>query len=123
MLIIEDSRSAQQQVAHHFEKLGFVVVARETGEEALDWLRGEETVALVICDLGLPGIGGSRVIEALRLEDATAKVPIIVCSGRVSLEDRARALEAGADVFVEKPFSMRTLEAEVRRCLPDWRPT
>jgi DNA-binding response OmpR family regulator len=120
MLLIEDDQTAQKLVARHFEKLGLLVVARDTGEGALDWLKKGEVVDVVICDLGLPGISGAAVVEALRAGDATAKVPIIVCSGRTSMQDHALALEAGADVFFEKPHRMKAIEEEVRRLLPEW---
>ena len=99
MLLIEDDQAAQKLVMKHFEKLGVIVVAGDTGEAALEWLKTAGIVDVVICDLGLPGMSGSHVVEVLRAEDATAKVPIIVCSGRTSLQDHALALEAGADVF------------------------
>ena len=84
MLLIEDDQTAQKLVAKHFEKLGVVVIARDSGEAALDWLKSGEGVDVVICDLGLPGISGVSVVESMRAEEATARVPIIVCSGRTS---------------------------------------
>ncbi|MDP2343080.1 MAG: response regulator [Deltaproteobacteria bacterium] len=120
MLLIEDDQTAQKLVAKHFEKLGLLVVTRDTGESALEWLKAGEPVDVVICDLGLPGISGAAVVEALRADEATAKVPIIVCSGRTSMQDHALALEAGADVFFEKPHRMKAIEEEVRRLLPEW---
>lgn len=122
MLLIEDDHTAQKLVSKHFEKAGMVVVTRDTGEAALEWLKKGEAVDVVICDLGLPGMSGARVVEALRAEDATAKVPILVCSGRTSMQDHALALEAGADAYFEKPHRMKAIEEEVRRLLPSWTP-
>ena len=123
MLLIEDDHGSQKMVARHFEKLGFLVVSRDSGEGALEWIKGGDVVDIVICDLGLPGMSGARVVEALRTEEATAKVPIIVCSGRTSMQDHAIALEAGADAYFEKPHRLKAIEEEVRRLLPAWAST
>jgi two-component system, OmpR family, phosphate regulon response regulator PhoB len=64
--------------------------------------------------LGLPGVGGPEVLAKIRRHSA---VPVIVCSGRDSEEERIRMLNLGADDFVVKPFSFAELEARVRAVL------
>jgi len=66
---------------------------------------------LVILDLGLPDIDGVTVIRALR---AWSPVPIVVLSGRIDARDKIDALDAGADDYVTKPFSVEELLARVR---------
>ena len=68
------------------------------------------------------GSGSEAVVEALRAEEATARVPIVVCSGRTGIQDHALALEAGADLFLEKPVRPDKLEAEIRRLLVEKKP-
>lgn len=122
LLLIEDDEAARKVVACHFQKRGLDVVCHETGEAALQWLLTGPGVDLVICDFGLPGMSGVQVVEALRAQDATARVPVILCSsGRASmLQDHALAIESGADAFFQKPYPLKTIEEEARRLLPAW---
>ncbi len=81
---------------------------------------GERHPDLVILDLGLPGMSGLEVIDALR---AWTKVPIIVLSARAGDPDKIAALDAGADDYVTKPFSIGELMARVRHhcaARPSW---
>lgn len=117
LLIIEDDASVAKLISKHFEKGGFLCVWQGSGEDALAWLKKGDVVDVVICDLGLPGMSGAQLVDHLRSDERTARVPIIVCSGRTSMQDHAIALEAGADLFLEKPLRMKTLEDEVRRLL------
>ncbi|MFD9218359.1 winged helix-turn-helix domain-containing protein, partial [Streptomyces sp. NPDC059544] len=66
---------------------------------------------VVLLDLGLPGMDGVDVIQALRGE---SRAPIVVLSARSGSEDKVRALDAGADDYVTKPFSMDELPARRR---------
>jgi two-component system KDP operon response regulator KdpE len=68
----------------------------------------------VILDLGLPGMDGIEVIRALRVWSV---VPVIVLSGRSGAADKIAALDAGADDYVTKPFSMNELLARLRAAL------
>ena len=65
----------------------------------------------MILDLGLPGFDGIDVLAKIRRDSG---VPVIVCSGRDSEQDRIRSLNLGADDFVVKPFSFAELEARVQ---------
>ena len=86
---------------------------RPTGESAVA-LSAEHPPDVVILDLGLPGLSGMEVISGLR---AWTNVPIIVLSARVGDPDKIAALDAGADDYVTKPFSIGELLARVRpRC-------
>ena len=67
----------------------------------------QHSAAMVILDLGLPGFDGMDVLAKIRRHSG---VPVIVCSGRDSEEDRIKTLNLGADDFVVKPFSFAELE-------------
>ncbi len=85
----------------------------QNGEEALDLLR-EKTVDLILLDMNMPGMGGLETCRAIR---AGWDVPIIIVSVRDSDRDKVEALDAGADDFVSKPFSMDELMARIRAAL------
>jgi two-component system KDP operon response regulator KdpE len=92
---------------------GYEVDLAADGEAAVR-AAGEHPPDLVLLDLGLPGISGLDVIEALR---TWTQVPIIVLSARVADPDKIAALDAGADDYVTKPFSIGELMARVRAAL------
>ncbi len=97
---------------------GFEVLLAPTGEEALRMAAADHP-DVVLLDLGLPGISGLDVIDGLR---GWSKVPIIVVSAREAESEKVRALDAGADDYVTKPFGMdewlARLRAALRRAAP-----
>jgi DNA-binding response OmpR family regulator len=120
VLIIEDDASMAALLVKHFEKkMSWKTNWQGSGEGALAWLKTavDHDVDFVVCDLGLPGMGGAKVVEALRADARMTRVPIIVCSARTSMQDHTLALEAGADLFLEKPLRLKHFEAEVLRLL------
>ena len=84
-----------------------------TGEDALRMAAADHP-DVVLLDLGLPGISGLDVIDGLR---GWSKVPIIVVSAREAESEKVRALDAGADDYVTKPFGMDELLARLRAAL------
>lgn len=81
------------------------------GVEADHVLRTEHYAA-VILDLGLPRLSGTEVLRRLRARDA--KVPVIIVSGRGSVQERIQGLNLGADDYLPKPFEFAELEARLR---------
>jgi two-component system KDP operon response regulator KdpE len=92
---------------------GYLVDLAVSGEEALD-LAAQRQPDLVILDLGLPGMDGLAVVEALR---RWSTAPILVLSARETEQAKVAALDAGADDYVTKPFGMDELVARVRAAL------
>lgn len=115
LLYIEDDRALHKLATKHFEQRGVTVACAETGEAGLRV--ATDGVDAVVVDLGLPGMSGVRVIEALRADERTARVPIVVVSGRGDVQDHALALECGADAFHMKPARWPALEQELTQLL------
>src|SRR5580765_4965106 len=95
------------------EAEGYAVVAARDGVEALEQAR-EHHPDLVLLDLMLPRLSGERVCRELRSDPRTRAVPIIVVSARVGETERLRALAAGADAFLAKPYDVAQLTGEIR---------
>jgi two-component system KDP operon response regulator KdpE len=110
ILVVDDEPQILRVLRINLVARQYVVVTASGGQEALEKARSEHP-DLVILDLGLPDLDGVEVITRLR---AWTKVPIIVLSGRVDSQDKVRALDAGADDYVTKPFSVDELLARVR---------
>ena len=109
----EDDHSCRSALLQYFDRSGYRVTEAADGPSTLRAVF-QHSASLVILDLGLPGFDGMDVLAKIRRHSA---VPVIVCSGRDSEEDRIRTLNLGADDFVVKPFSFAELEARVRAVL------
>jgi two-component system KDP operon response regulator KdpE len=111
ILVVEDELSMRKFVADALANRGHAVTAVATGEEAVDILGRMPQPDLVILDLGLPGIDGLAVLDHLRRVSIT---PVLVLSARGSQSDKVRALDAGADDYLAKPFGLPELLARVK---------
>jgi two-component system, OmpR family, KDP operon response regulator KdpE len=110
ILVVDDEPQILRVLRINLVARQYDVVTAGTGAEALTAARAEHP-DLVILDLGLPDLDGVEVITRLR---AWTKVPIIVLSGRIDSRDKVKALDAGADDYVTKPFSVDELLARIR---------
>jgi DNA-binding response OmpR family regulator len=113
ILVAEDDHSCRSALLQYFERSGYRVTEAIDGPSTLRAVF-QHSATLVLLDLGLPGFDGTDVLAKIRRHSA---VPVIVCSGRDSEDDRIRTLNLGADDFVVKPFSFAELEARVRAVL------
>ena len=110
LLLVEDDEGLRKALALTLRARGHQVAEAGTGAQALDLL-GRKRVEVVILDLGLPDLDGTEVLRRLR---TTSEVPVIVLSARRDEIDKVRALDAGADDYVSKPFGVDELLARVR---------
>ena len=112
--VVDDEPAIRDAVAYALRSEGYEVEALESGEEALRSVEAEPQPDLLILDLMLPGLSG---IEVCRRARAAGDLPILLLSARDSEVDRVLGLEAGADDYVTKPFSMAELVSRVRAIL------
>jgi len=117
VLVVEDERDIAGLIKHTLERSGDIQVdLADAGDQALRAV-SELTPALVILDLNLPVIGGLEICRILRGRQDTARIPIIMLTARTAENDRVSGLDAGADDYISKPFSLRELAARVRAVL------
>jgi DNA-binding response OmpR family regulator len=113
ILIVEDEQDIAQLVKHYLEKEGFHSIFAKSGLEALN-LAVSEHPDLVILDLMLPEMDGLEVCKVLRSKSETAPLPIIMLTAKKEESDTVVGLELGADDYVTKPFSPKTVVARVK---------
>jgi two-component system, OmpR family, KDP operon response regulator KdpE len=113
ILIVDDEPQIRRVMKATLSAHGYFVMEARTGEDALERLR-EEHLDLVLLDYNLPGISG---LEACRQIRATSDIAILMLTVRNSEEDKVRALDAGADDYITKPFSTPELLARIRAAL------
>jgi two-component system alkaline phosphatase synthesis response regulator PhoP len=116
VLIVEDERDIRELLRFNLEQEGFAVLEAEEGELALALVRRERP-AVVILDVMLPGMSGLDICRALRQDEDTERVPIVMLTAKAAESDKVVGLEIGADDYVTKPFSPRELVARVRAVL------
>jgi two-component system response regulator RegX3 len=113
ILVVEDEPTLADAVGYALRGDGHEVEAADNGEHALEAL-GDRPFDLLVLDLMLPGVSGIEVCRRVRGESA---IPILMLTARDGEVDRVLGLEAGADDYVTKPFSMSELLARVRAIL------
>jgi two-component system, OmpR family, KDP operon response regulator KdpE len=114
ILVVDDETSLRQALRTSLTASGFAVEEARTGEEAVEIVR-EHSFDLVLLDINMRGISG---VEACRRIRAFApQMGIVMVTVRDSEDDKVRALEAGADDYITKPFLLRELVARLRAVL------
>jgi DNA-binding response OmpR family regulator len=113
ILVVDDDQELRSLVGFALRRAGYLAVEAGEGETGLEVFRREQP-DLVILDVNLPGMSGFDVCRHLRAESS---VPILMLTVRASEEDEVRGLDLGADDYLTKPFSPRTLLARVRALL------
>ncbi|MFN8024264.1 MAG: response regulator [Acidimicrobiales bacterium] len=113
VLVVDDEVSIRKALSLNLATRGYEVVLADSGEAAMQAVAAEHP-DIVLLDLGLPGIDGIGTLEALR---GWTQVPVIVLTVRDDEASKIAALDAGADDYITKPFSMGELLARLRAAL------
>jgi len=113
ILVVEDEPKLASLVADYLKAAGYDAHCIENGLEVIPWVKGNQP-DLIVLDLMLPGRSGLEICKELR---TFSDVPVIMVTARVEEVDRLIGLEAGADDYLCKPFSVRELVARVKALL------
>ncbi len=116
ILIAEDNLNNQKLLHDILHYHGYEVLMAENGKEAVRVAR-EERPDLICMDLQMPGIDGLTVIGMLRKDPVTKGIRIIAVTSLAMVGDREKALQAGADDYISKPFDTRELPLLIRKHL------
>ncbi|MEI7622255.1 MAG: response regulator transcription factor [Actinomycetes bacterium] len=114
LVIAEDDRAVRESVTRALELEGYTVTAVTDGVAALEAASAPD-VDLLLLDLGMPNMDGLTVCR--RLRSAGSRLPILVLTARTEVSDRVSGLDAGADDYLPKPFSLDELLARLRSLL------
>ena len=110
ILIIEDDEAIARVLQRGLRAHGHQTVLAETGEDGV-LLSTDETVELTILDISLPGLNGHQVLE--RIRSSRPRLPVLMLTARADLDSKVKALNAGADDYLTKPFAFEELLARI----------
>ncbi len=113
ILIADDDRDLLGLIAFTLTQAGYLVVKASDGPSAIHAFKGEAP-DLAVLDINMPGASGFQVCEAIRSQ---SRIPIMMLTVRGEEEDLIKALDLGADDYLTKPFSPRTLLARIKALL------
>lgn len=119
ILVAEDESKVAKHICHGLQEAGYSVDVAADGAEAL-WLAGNHTYDAIVSDVMMPAQDGVTVVRQLRRKGV--RTPVILLTARHELADRVAGLDAGADDYLAKPFSMIELLARLRALLRRQRP-
>ena len=112
-LVVDDSNTIRIILTAYLKKLGFDVTVAINGREALDRLHGMAMADLVLVDWNMPEMDGLSFVRAVRADDEYAALPLMMVTTNVELCNVAEALDAGANEYMMKPFTMDILRAKL----------
>ena len=119
ILLAEDERKVAEHVRAGLVSEGYAVDVASDGDEAV-WLAESNTYDAMLLDINMPKKDGITVVRHLRRKNISA--PVIFLTARDDVEDKVRGLDAGADDYLTKPFSIAELLARLRAGLRRQRP-
>lgn len=113
ILVIEDDAPYRSAVVRALKQDGYKLLEADNGEFGLELARRHRP-DLVLCDVELPGIRGTDILQKLRQDPDTASIPFIIMTGYPERTSARQGMNAGADDYLSKPFSLPDLLAAVK---------
>ena len=116
ILVVDDQPQNIELLEAYLAPQGYEIVKAASGEEALLKLSGNK-IDLILLDIMMPRMSGLEVLEKVRAGEKTKAIPVIMVTALKETEDKIKALEAGCDDFISKPFDKVELLARVKSML------
>ena len=116
ILLVDDEPNIIFMLSHRLKQSGYEVITGRDGQEALDLTR-KESPDLIILDLMLPKLSGFTVCGLLKRDAKFSQIPVIMLSAKAQDSDKKKGQEAGADVYVKKPFKSEELLEVIQRLM------
>jgi two-component system, OmpR family, response regulator MprA len=115
ILVVDDERAVREALRRALELEGYEIELAENGDKALATLENGDEPDAMILDVLMPGLDGLEVCR--RLRRSGSRLPVLMLTARVEVENRVAGLDAGADDYLTKPFALDELLARVRALL------
>ena len=119
VLVVEDGHADQQLMTSLLQQSGYEVIAKDSAEEAEQWLLQEKHQPdLIILDIVMPGLSGLDLCREIRDESSFKDTPIIFCSSKDKEFDQFWAMRQGGNAYLTKPFLPKEFLQTVAEQLP-----
>ncbi len=117
-LVVDDSRVNRLVLVRHLERMGLEVLEAGNGVEALELVRAQPTaIDVALLDVLMPELDGYETLAAMKADEATRHIPVIIVSGVEELESVVRCIELGATDYLAKPIEPNILRARINASL------
>jgi two-component system chemotaxis response regulator CheY len=114
VLVVDDSRAIRRILSSMLTEIGFVVAEAAHGREALAHLQTHVDTDLVLVDWNMPEMNGLELVQAVRQDARFASIPLMMVTTETEMTQMVRAIEAGAQEYVMKPFTKEVIEEKLR---------
>jgi len=115
ILIVDDSSTVRQELRDGITRAGFTVLEAVNGAEGWDRARENLDVSMVLLDVNMPVLGGLDLLDRLKAEPKTAKIPVLMLTTEAEPALVARAKKSGASGWLIKPVKIEVLVGALRK--------
>lgn len=115
VMIVDDSPTIRKLVSMTLSRVGYQMIEAGDGHEALERMQTEGIPDLILLDIGMPGMDGFALCKILRNDPQTAKIPIVILTGKDGLFNKIRGKMAGSNLYLTKPFQPEELVQIVQK--------
>ena len=115
ILLVEDNKDLRDFMVKSLSK-SYTVYDAENGEKGLE-IAGERIPDVIISDVIMPVMDGYEMVEKIKTDQKTCHIPVILLTARTTDEDKISGYGSGSDAYVEKPFNLEVLEAQVKQMI------
>jgi two-component system, chemotaxis family, chemotaxis protein CheY len=113
ILIVDDFAMVRKIIRHHLKMFGYENIEEaEDGAAALDILKAK-TIDFIIADWNMPNMTGIELLRAIRADAALGKIPFLMITAEVSKDNVLKAIQAGVDGYIAKPFEAAVLNEKI----------
>ncbi|MDJ0601335.1 MAG: response regulator [Crocosphaera sp.] len=116
VLVIEDSSTEREIITQYLKLAGITAAIATSGEEGLEKLNGE-LPDLIVLDVVLPGLSGFEICRAIKAEERTSKIPVIICSTKDTDMDKFWGKRQGADAYIPKPIDQDIFLSTIKQLI------
>ena len=115
ILIVDDNREFREYLASKLAE-NYAILMAPTGVEALKIFK-ESDVDMLLTDISMPGMSGLELCAKVREDIEISHIPVLIISARGSVQSKIQAMQAGADLYIEKPFDLQYLVSSIENIL------
>lgn len=116
ILLVDDNKELLTTVSEALSQ-SYGVLTAASGEEALDILGANPDIDFIISDFMMPGISGARLCQRVKNDIRFSHIPFIMLTAKTDREAKEEGMEAGVDVYVEKPFTIKQIKLQIANIL------